>query len=98
MSMTEEFICVTVSLVAGPESGANEWYVAEDTDAVLTIYEPSGQFVTAGGWVVDPSGSKGNFGMNGKYLKNGRVQGNLVYIFRGDYNGEPAEFKVKSNA
>ena len=65
---------------------------------MLTFYEPSGQFATGGGWLADPAGGKGNFGLTARYLKKGQVQGNLVYIYRGVYNGEAAVFKIKSNA
>ena len=94
----EAFICVKASVVTGPDGGVNQWYVADPADAVLTFYEPSGQFVTGGGWVADPTGGKGNFGFTARYLKNGRVQGNLVYIYGGEYNGEVVEYKIKSNA
>ena len=95
---TEGSICVNVRLVAGPAGGVNPWYAAGDAQAVLTFYEPSGQFATGGGWIADPDGGKGNFGLTARYLKKGQVQGNLVYIYRGVYNGEAAVFRIKSNA
>ena len=84
--------------MAGPDGGVNQWYLADSADTILTFYEPSGQFVTGGGWVADPAGSKGNFGFTAKYLKNGRVQGNLVYTYGDEYNGEAVEYKIKSSA
>ena len=98
LSATEGFVCVNVSLVAGPDGGVNQWYVADSTATMLTFYEPSGQFATGGGWVADPAGGKGNFGFTARYLKSGRVQGNLVYTYRGEYNGELVEYKIKSSA
>ncbi len=95
-SDTESFICVDVSLV-GEGGGLNGWYAAESTDAMLIFYYPSEQFATGGGWIADPDGGKGNFGVSARYLKNGRVQGNLVYVYRGVYNGELVDFKIKSN-
>ena len=50
--------------------------------AILTVYEPTGDFVTGGGWIDDPSGSKGNFGFNVKYKKNGMPQGKSIYVYR----------------
>ena len=97
-SAQEGFICVSASVVAGPDGGVNQWYLADSADTILTFYEPSGQFVTGGGWVADPAGSKGNFGFTAKYLKNGRVQGNLVYTYGDEYNGEAVEYKIKSSA
>jgi ABC-type transport system substrate-binding protein len=77
------------------ETGANNYYSGPPSDLVtIIIYEPTGDFVTGGGWIWDPSGSKGNFGFNVKYKKNGLPRGQAIYIFRvGDW-----EYIVKSNA
>ncbi|MHA2292397.1 MAG: NosD domain-containing protein [Candidatus Hodarchaeales archaeon] len=77
------------------EAAFNNYYDGPWSDAVvLTIYEPTGEFVTGGGWIVDPAGSKGNFGFNVRFLKNGRVQGQSIYVYRvGEW-----EIIVKSNA
>ncbi len=77
------------------ETGSNNFYSGPPSDLVtITIYEPTGDFVTGGGWIWDPSGSKGNFGFNVKYKKNGLPRGQAIYIFRvGDW-----EYIVKSNA
>ncbi|TFG12203.1 MAG: hypothetical protein EU535_06465, partial [Promethearchaeota archaeon] len=73
----------------------NDYYQGPDSDLVtLTVYEPSGDFVTGGGWIWDPSGSKGNFGFNVKYKKNGLPKGQAIYVYRaGDW-----EYIIKSNA
>jgi len=69
---------------------------------VITFYDNTGQFVTGGGWVVDPdSNGHGNFGFNARYNKNNQPQGQMVYVFRGLYGGVggvPADFILKSNA
>ncbi len=97
-SGSEASFCVSARLVAGPDDGVNAWYAAGNAEAVLTFYQASGQFASGGGWITDPDGGKGNFGFNARYLPNGRTQGNMVYIYRGLYAGEPADFKIKSNA
>ena len=62
--------------------------------AILTVYKPTGDFVTGGGWIVDSNGNKGNFGFNVKYKKNGLPKGQAIYVYReGDW-----EYIVKSNA
>ena len=60
----------------------------------LIVYEPTGSFVTGGGWIWDPSGSKGNFGFNVKYTKSGKPQGHSTYVYRED----GWDYVVKSNA
>jgi hypothetical protein len=73
----------------------NAYYSGPTSDAtVLTIYLPTGSFVTGGGWIWDPSGSKGNFGFNVKYAKSGNIQGQSIYVYR---EGE-WDYVVKSNA
>jgi hypothetical protein len=39
-------------------------------------------FVTGGGWIITPSGAKGNFGVAGG-IKNGAYWGHLIYIDHG---------------
>lgn len=46
---------------------------------VLVVYDPSLGFVTGGGSVIH-NGFKANFGLNFKYLKNGKPQGSLIYV------------------
>ena len=75
------------------------FYAAGDADtAALTFYENSDQFATGGGWIDDPDGVKANFGFSAHYLKNGQAKGHLVYVYRGVYNGETADFIIRSNA
>jgi hypothetical protein len=49
------------------------------TDTLLAVYDPSLGFTTGGGTVVH-NGVRANFGFTAKYLKSGRIQGNLLYI------------------
>jgi hypothetical protein len=46
------------------------------------VCDPSKDFVTGGGWIVPPSGSKANFAVAGG-LKNGQFWGHLQYIDHG---------------
>jgi hypothetical protein len=66
--------------------------------AVLAFYDPSGQYATGGGWIWDPAGGHGNFGFNARFNKQGKAQGQMVYVYRGLYNGVLADFVIKSNA
>jgi hypothetical protein len=98
-STTESSYCVIPRLVASTSGGTNVWYAAPEAEgAVITFYNNSGQFVTGGGWITDPSSNHGNFGFNARYNKNGQAQGQMVYVYRDLYNGVPATFVIKSNA
>ena len=93
----------TVAIDNLPENGYliivkiddNNYYCGPTSDATaLTVYEPTGEFVTGGGWIWDPTGSKGNFGFNARYTKSGRPKGHSLYVYReGRWN-----YIVKSNA
>jgi hypothetical protein len=73
--------------------------MAPNAEAVgVDFYVNSGQFATGGGWVVDATGSHGNFGFNARYNSTGSPKGQMVYIYRALYNGVPADFIIKSNA
>jgi beta-glucosidase len=95
-SAAEATVCVDASLV-GEDGGVNEWYTAEGTEATLIFYTPSKQSATGGGWIYDPDGGTGNFGATVRYLTKGRVQGNLNYKYSGIFNGEVADFQIKSD-
>lgn len=74
---------------------ANDYYSGPTSDpTTLTVYEPTESFVTGGGWIRDPTGSKGNFGFNVKYTKSGKPQGHSIYVYR---QGE-WDYIVKSSA
>ena len=59
----------------------------DDQPAYIVVYDPTSGFVTGGGWVTDPTGSHGNFGFNARYNKKGQPQGQVVYVWRGIYEG-----------
>jgi len=92
---------VTIDIL--PENGyliiasidCNDYYAGPTSDATpLTVYKPTGDFVTGGGWIWDPSGSKGNFGFIVRYTKSGKPQGHAIYVYRDD----DWDIIVKSNA
>jgi hypothetical protein len=61
----------------------NGYYDAPVEDLAITVVNPGTGFTTGGGWIREPAlGSKSNFGFTVKYLKNGGVQGNSLYIYR----------------
>jgi hypothetical protein len=90
-NLSENGYIIIISL----DPDENPFYKGPSSDLViLTIFEPTGDFVTGGGWLVGPSGEKSNFGFNVKYSKKGTPRGQSIYIFReGDW-----ETIVKSNA
>ena len=82
---------VTVRLV----DTANEF--VEETYRYIVVYDPSGGFVTGGGWINSPPGAytadpllegKANFGFTAKYKKGATVPtGNTEFQFKaGDLN------------
>ncbi|MDI1242210.1 MAG: hypothetical protein PSX80_09850, partial [bacterium] len=78
-----------VSIVVGGD------YYTGGGSTVLTVYDPSLGFVTGGGWVINPNnGYRANFGVNVKYLKNGKAQGQIMYI----EHRPTGDVKVKSNS
>ena len=98
-SNSEVSYCVVSRLVAGGAGGTNLFYVAPNAQAVgVDFYLNSGQFATGGGWVIDPTGSHGNFGFNARYNSAGSPKGQMVYVYRSTYNGVLADFIIKSNA
>jgi hypothetical protein len=76
----------------------------------LTVNDPGTGFTTGGGWILDPNtNAKSNFGFTVKFLKNGSLQGNSIFIYRtkADLGGKVAgapyglrdyNYIVKSNA
>jgi hypothetical protein len=77
-------VTVTVSGADGSDSATLAEYVV--------IYDPSGGFVTGGGWIMSPAGAyaadetltgKANFGFNSKYKKGATVpSGNTNFQFK----------------
>jgi Bacterial Ig domain len=59
------------------------YYSGSADTGVVTITIAGTGFTTGGGWIMEPTLlSKSNFGFTVKYLKNGNVQGNSLYIYR----------------
>jgi hypothetical protein len=77
------------------DPGDNQCYQGLPSDlTTIVVYEPTGGFVTGGGWIVDASGNKGSFGFNVRYKKNGLPGGQAIYVYRiGDW-----QYIVKSTA
>ena len=81
----------------------NSYYIAPVETVAVTVVLPGTGFTTGGGWIMEPKlGTRSNFGFTVKYLKNGKIQGNSLYIYRvrtnigyglRDYN-----WIIKSNA
>jgi hypothetical protein len=62
---------------------ANGYYTAPIENAAATVTIAGTGFTTGGGWLNEPTiGSRSNFGFTVKYLKNGNIQGNSLYIYR----------------
>jgi hypothetical protein len=88
----------------------NGYYTSDVGDFTVTVADPGTGFITGGGWVVLPNNDRGNFGFNAKFLKNGQIQGNSLFIYRTTANlaamgvvGAPAGLRsynyiVKANA
>jgi len=61
----------------------NTYYTAPVEDGAVTVVLGGTGFTTGGGWINEPTlGSRSNFGFTVKYLKNGQIQGNSLYIYR----------------
>ncbi|MCA1683599.1 MAG: putative Ig domain-containing protein, partial [Actinobacteria bacterium] len=102
-SSSEASYCVVVRLIGSlTVNSVNAWYQATNAlGAVITFYNNTGQFVTGGGWILDPAGGgngKGNFGFNARFNNSGAPQGQMVYVYRGLYNGQLADYRIKSNS
>lgn len=70
-------------------------YYSGGGSSVLTVYDPSLGFITAGGWILNPiTGHRAQFGVNVKYLKNGKAQGQMMYI----EHLPTGDVKIKSNS
>jgi subtilisin family serine protease len=99
---SEGAYCVAMRIVAGSSGSANLYYAApvSPMTGAFALYENIGQFVTGGGWIPDGSSGneKGNFGFNARFNKNSKPQGQMVYVYRGTYNGNPADYIFKSNS
>jgi hypothetical protein len=77
VSVGEENYVVKIQLVI------NRYYTAPVEDAATTVVTPGTGRTTGGGWLTEPTlKTRSNFGFTVKYLKNGNLQGNSLYIYR----------------
>jgi hypothetical protein len=85
-SVQAELVEVTAASGTTPKA-AHEYYDKDtDTQAVNVVAAGTG-FTTGGGWFIDPNTNrKSNFGFTVKFLKNGNVQGNSLFIYRRTVN------------
>ncbi len=96
-STSEGSYCVIARLVAGNTGGANQYYTAPDAQsAAVSFYQNSGKFATGGGWIKDPNGLSGSFSFISRYDSKGNPMGQLVYVYRGAFNGIPAVYIIRS--
>ena len=86
------FSGVPVDLYAVTMAIGGTYYTGSGT-SVLSVYDPSLGFVTGGGTVVH-DGVLANFGFNVKFLKNGRIQGGLLFV----EHRTAGDIVLKSNA
>src|SRR5439155_15200791 len=72
-----------VEMVMGDKVATVGYYRADVETPVVTITIAGTGFTTGGGWFTEPNLlSRSNFGFTVKYLKNGNIQGNSLYIYR----------------
>ena len=94
---------VTDNYTVKVELVTNGYYTAPVETQAVTVVKPGTGFSGGGGWLNEPNlASRSNFGFTVKFLKNGNIQGNSLYIYRvrtdigqgaRDYN-----WIIKSNA
>ncbi|TFG13698.1 Ig-like domain repeat protein [Candidatus Thorarchaeota archaeon] len=73
------------SVVVVFPSDVNEYYTGPDSSPVsITIAEPSRDFITGAGWIMDSEDEWGHFAFFAKYRKSGTPWGHAVYIYQED--------------
>jgi len=73
------------SIVVVFPSDVNEYYTGPDSSPVsITIAEPSRDFVTGAGWIMDSKDERGHFAFFAKYRRSGTPWGHAVYIYQED--------------
>lgn len=99
-------VVTQLGTLVGLPSCADCYYQRDDAsdDVVVVVYEPVGDFITGGGFIMpelsagpyaSDVGSKANYGFNVKYNKKGtRLQGKFTMIVRSDGR----VYQIKSNA
>ena len=88
----------------------NGYYIrnSPSDNVVVTVYQPNGDFITGGGYIVptlsvgtknSDVGAKTNFGFNVKFNKSGtNLQGNMNIIFRRTEGGIQHIYQIKANS
>ena len=77
VTLTEGAYLVIVRLVT------NGYYTAPMDVSSVAVVAPGTGRTTGGGWLTEPTlTTRSNFGFTVKYLKNGQIQGNSLYIYR----------------
>ena len=89
----------------------NNYYVRNNLidNTLVTIYKPSGEFITGGGFIINPENTEGtfaadpglktNFGFNVKFNKKSKnLKGNMNIILRRTVDGIVHNFQIKSNS
>lgn len=87
------------------------YYVRKNSfdNTLITIYRPSGEFITGGGFIINPENTEGvyaadpglktNFGFNVKFHKKGKyLKGNMNIIFRRTVDGVVHNFQIESKS
>ena len=98
-SATEGSYQVVTRLVGASPSVANTYYTAPNAEAAaISFYANSGQFAIGAGWLAEPTGGCGNFGLAARYDAKGKAKGQFVYVWRGSYKGTAADFVIRSNS
>jgi len=78
-SATATFTNVPVNVYEVSIEVGGEFYQGSAEPPVLVVFDPSLGFTTGGGTITH-NGSKANFGFNFNYGKNGKAEGNLLYV------------------
>ena len=61
----------------------NGYYTAPMDVSSVAVVAPGTGRTTGGGWLTEPTlTTRSNFGFTVKYLKNGQIRGNSLYIYR----------------
>jgi Zinc carboxypeptidase len=93
-------VWMVASSIVKDATGAtpNLYYMAPvDQTGMIIFYVDTGQFATGGGTI--PTGDqKSNFGFVARLNKGGQAKGQVVFQFRGTYDGADAIFMIKSTA
>jgi hypothetical protein len=80
MTLPVDNYMVKITFVDG---AAGDYYDVQDETVAVTVTYPGTGFTTGGGWLNETNlQSRSNFGFTVKYLKNGNIQGNSLYIYR----------------